>query len=252
MWVGIEQLHLSKLVAQRPTLAVSSVLIDLVREFGPLVPVCVRPSGPRCYEILTNAETWFAAQRAGHHQVPITIHTDLSDEDVQRILSYDHQDDPISEAKRFHAEIEPAGATRRQHGAIVALAAREERSASYVAHALRLLQLPEIVQEAIRIGALKVGHGKVLLRTSAEEQLQLATRIITERWSVRKSESHVRHQLRQPPPIDIRRLERRLSALIGSPAEIDLASGELRIRYGGSLDVLDGLLQRLGYIETDL
>lgn len=251
MWVGIEQLRLSKVLGWQRVSVVSPALVELIQEFGPLVPICVRPAGHRRYEIVTNEETWLAAQKAGHHQVPITVHPDLSDDDVLRIRAHDRKEDPISEATRFQTLVGLAGGSR-QHGAIVALATRENRSASYVAHALRLLQLPGVIQEALRIGALRAGHGKVLLRvTPDEEQLRLATRIITQRWSVRKTEAFVRDRLKSPAPIDVERLERRLSALIGSPSAIDLDAGELRIRYGGSLDVLDGLLRRLGYVDHD-
>ena len=144
-WAGIEELHLSPLRLPGPLPEVPSSLARLVDSHGPVDPVVVR-SRPRGYEILSNAETWLAAQRGGWHEVPIEIRDEIEDAEAAEILRLSNRSqgsDPIEEARQFDAELArrcPDG--RRPHGAITRLARERGRTRSYVAHALRLLKLP--------------------------------------------------------------------------------------------------------------
>ena len=123
-------------------------------------------------------------------------------------------------------------------------------------HPPRLLTLPEFVQEVLRIGALKTGHGRLLLTCrDRARQLDLATRAIRGRLSMRATkriaragragavEASVSPTPSQSP--DVVRLEAWIPNQIGSPTTVDEAAGTLTIDYRRSLKVLEGLLERL-------
>ena len=258
-WVGIEELHLSPLRPPGPLPEVPPALARLVDSHGPVDPVVVR-SRPRGYEILSNAETWLAAQRAGWHEVPIDTRDEIDDAEAAEILRLSSRSlgsNPVEEAKRFEAELaRRCRDGRRPHGEITRLARDRGRSRSYVAHALRLLKLPPRVRQYVASGRLSAGHARALvtLRDSRRQE-RVAERILQDGLSVRATEALVRggrvdarveagRSERDDP--DIRRLERNLSEALGTETRIDTRAGRLVIDYGGNLGVLDGVLERLG------
>ena len=262
-WVGIEELHLSPLRPPGPLPEVPSALARLVDSHGPVDPVVVR-SRPRGFEILSNAETWLAAQRAGWHEVPVELRDEIDDAQAREILRLSSRSrgaDPIEEARQFEAELARRGRDGRlRHGAITRLARERGRSRSYVAHALRLLKLPPQVRHYVASGRLSAGHARALVTLrDARRQERVAERILRNGLSVRATEALVRGTVRvraeavrsaQDDP-DIRRLERNLSEALGSPTRLDTRAGRLVIDYGENLGVLEGILERLGLDEGD-
>ena len=84
--IGIEELYLSPRRQGRKTPKVSRALQALVREFGPVVPIVVRQTDRHRYEILTNAETWIAAQRNGYREVPVVLRRAVTDAQADALL----------------------------------------------------------------------------------------------------------------------------------------------------------------------
>ena len=252
--VGIEELYLSPRREGRKTPKVSSALHALVREFGPVVPIVVRKTDRHRYEILVNAETWIAAQRHGYHEVPIVIRRAVTDAQADALLSLKSKENPLQVAKRYAKSLDklPEG---HSHGAIAALARTEGCSRSHIAHQLRLLRLPEIIQQAIGEGLLNLGQAKAIAGIgSADKQLQVTTQAIRGRWSVRQTEKAARaglvsEQSREALPKDPQtlRVERRLGEQLGSAVSLDLVAGHLIIDYRRNLQVLNGILERIGY-----
>lgn len=251
---SIEELYLSPRRPERQAPQVSSALLALVREFGPVLPVIVRKSAHARYEILSNAETWLAAQRTGHHQLPIVIRRGISDEQADALLRLKSTENPLQRAQRYASWLEALPANQR-HGAISDLARRQGCSRSHLAHLLRLLNLPELIQQAIAEGMLNLGQAKALAGVdNRDEQLRIATEAIRSRWTVRQTEKAAREGLqagqgRAVPDQDFhtRQVERRLSEHLGSPVSVDLRKGHLTIDFRKDLGVLNGLLEHLGY-----
>ena len=130
-----------------------------------------------------------------------------------------------------------------------------------MSHTLRLLKLPARIQQLVARGELSAGHARALVTVKdRRRQARLAERIILQRLSVREAEAaaqgrRIRHTApprHQPEDVagnadpDVRRLETVLSDTLGSTTRVDTATGRLIIHYGGNLDVLQGLLERLG------
>lgn len=262
MIVGIEQLKLSKLDGNAVVPVVSSVLMEQVRRVGQVLPVVVREIANDQYEILANAESWIAVMKAGSREVRIAVLPDVDDAEAVSIIQAVKRRDPIDEAKQFREELSGQGRVIKR-GDIAKLAVRTGVSRSYVAHSIRLLTLPESVQTALSAGLLKPGHGKALLGLkSMSGQCTVATTAILEKWSVRKTENAIRAKMSQlnrqtdapqrQKSAEIRLLEKGLSEAIGSQVELLESAGKLTIDYGGDLDVLNGIIERIGYLERDL
>jgi len=261
-WAGIDELHLSPARPAGPLPAVPLRMLNTIRELGPIEPVVVRTLGPHRFEILSNVETWLAVQRLGGNKVPIEVRAAVDDEEAAAIvgLSYQvRQQDPLDEAESLQQQLKALGG-RSKRGAIRRLAERTGLSRTYVSHALRLLELPAPVQAMIRDGRLHAGHAKPLVAIkSRQAQLQLARMIARDRSSVRAAEALARRvragqllvvdeRLRRADP-DIIRLQARVSELVGCDVHVDTEEGKLVIDYARDLDILGGLLQRLGYVE---
>ena len=81
-------------------------LANSIRKNGIIQPIAVRPSKSSSgkYEIVAGERRWLAAQRAGLHEIPITI-LDLSDVESLEVAIVENiqRDDlnPIEEAKGF-------------------------------------------------------------------------------------------------------------------------------------------------------
>ena len=113
------------------------------------------------------------------------------------------------------------------------------------------------IQQYIIDRTLSEGHGKALASLPLAQQLTLAKQCIQHQWSVRKIEQAVKKSATAPPistgkDPNLVYLERQLSDHLGSKAQIDFEQrkGQITIDFA-NLDVLEGLLKKMGYAETD-
>ncbi len=250
MLVDIDQLRLSELRRQRQVPSVSPVLVEQLEAFGQIDPVIVRTLAPKRYEIVRNAEIWLGVQRLGLHRVDILVRDELSDHQASLLVNMSTRLDPIAEARLFEQRL----GIRRAHGAVAALAKSYGVSRSYIAHALRLLTLSPELQQALKIGAIKVGHAKALLSLdSAAHRAQFSVKIIQHQWSVNKSERQIRDfingergQGREDNRLaHLEQFERVMSEHLGCQVVLNERQGTLVINYSNDLDILDGLTSRI-------
>lgn len=214
-------------------------------------PLSVRQS-PDGYEILTNPAVWIAAGMSQLPTVPVWI-VDCSDEQAQRMVSLNYvageKLNCIDEAEIYQSLI---GVSRR--GSISRLARELGLKRSVVSHALRLLNLEPSVKEKIRSGELSAGHGRALLRVDGKKQVQLARAVIQDNMSVRALEKvvggpGVKTTSGEMTPskrsADEVRFESELTDWIGSKTVLD--DGRLVIDYNNDIDVLSGILEKIGF-----
>ncbi|MFO1432487.1 MAG: ParB/RepB/Spo0J family partition protein [Candidatus Competibacteraceae bacterium] len=260
----LHQLFLSPYRKRRPLPWPSAEEIELIRELGFVDPVTARPiphTEPPHYEILSGEKNWLAAQKAGLTRIAVMVLAEADDETAKRmqiLQAHTDKHDPIQEARALQQQV--------QRGlSVTHVGSATGRSRTMASHLLRLLQLEPAVQQLISNGALSVGHAKVLVGLAPAVQIELANRIRRQQLTVRQTEALVR-SIRQNQldtaanaldamgnlrarNADVERLETDLSALIGSPVSLDYSgdgSGRLTIAFS-DLEVLDGLLDRLGY-----
>ena len=238
-----------------PLPRVSPRTLALIEQHGVFEPLVVRPLPDQThYEILTNVKSWLAAQHLGIESVPVSVLC-VNDTQADELIDA-HRDGPLVRARRYRDALDAFGGEGRR-GAIVDVAAYFGVSRSTVAHALRVLNLPELIQEALDIGALSNGHAKALAGvTERAQQMNLAHRTISEGWSVRRLEAACREGVVPETVVparsaDTRRLEQHLTELLGSPVHVDDTRGVIEIDYGNNPEVREGILERLGWCETE-
>ena len=167
-------------------------LTNSIRKNGIIQPIAVRPSksdpGSK-YEIIAGERRWLAAQKAGLHEIPVTV-LDLSDVESLEVAIVENiqRDDlnPIEEArgyKRLNEEF------KYDHESISKLMSK---SRSHVSNTLRLLTLPSDVIAMLEEGTLTSGQARPLIGISNASSI--AEEIVSKNYSARKVEYLTRNK----------------------------------------------------------
>ncbi|MFI7690552.1 ParB/RepB/Spo0J family partition protein [Nonomuraea sp. NPDC049655] len=164
-------------------------LADSIREVGLLQPIVVRSVGGGQYELIMGERRWRACQQVGLDPVPAIVRN-TQDTDLLRDALIENlqreQLNALEEAAAYQQLLDDFQATHEQ------LASKVGRSRSHITNTLRLLNLPPEVQLRVAAGTISAGHARALLGlSSAEEQVELAKRIVAELLSVRAVEEIV-------------------------------------------------------------
>ncbi len=166
-------------------------LANSIRKNGIIQPIAVRHSKSSSgkYEIVAGERRWLAAQRAGLHEIPVTI-LDLSDVESLEVAIVENiqRDDlnPIEEArgyKRLNEEF------KYDHESISKLMSK---SRSHISNTLRLLTLPSDVISMLEEGTLSSGQARPLIGISNASYI--AEEIVAKNYSARKVEYLVRNR----------------------------------------------------------
>ena len=160
-------------------------LANSIKKNGIIQPIAVRPNKAENgkYEIVAGERRWIAAQRAGLHEIPVTI-LDLSDVESLEVAIVENiqRDDlnPIEEArgyKRLNEEF------KYDHDSISKLMSK---SRSHISNTLRLLTLPNDVVGMIEEGSLTSGQARPLI--GLNNASIVAEEIVAKNYSARKVE----------------------------------------------------------------
>ena len=160
-------------------------LSNSIKKNGIIQPIAVRlsKSGKSKYEIIAGERRWIAAQRAGLHEIPVTI-LDLSDVESLEVAIVENiqRDDlnPVEEArgyKRLNEEF------KYDHESISKLMSK---SRSHISNTLRLLTLPKDVIAMLEEGSLTSGQARPLIGLGNASSV--AEEIVAKNYSARKVE----------------------------------------------------------------
>jgi ParB family chromosome partitioning protein len=156
---------------------------------GVLQPLVVQSLQDGVFQIIAGERRWRAAQRAGLARVPALVRETHQHHALELALVENVQREdlnPIDQAQAYQRLLSEFNLTQDQ------AAERVGKSRASVANMLRLLKLPGEVLEWVRDGRLSVGHAKVLLSLSDNDEILLAAReIIRGKYSVRQAEALV-------------------------------------------------------------
>jgi ParB family chromosome partitioning protein len=228
-----------------------------IRSKGVIQPLIVRPRGSAAnqYEIVAGERRWRAAQAVGVHEVPVVIR-EFSDEDVLEIAIIENIQradlNAIEEAAGYEQLMSRFGHTQEK------LAQALGKSRSHIANLLRLLNLPDVVKQAVVDGKISAGHARALI--TAPDPVLLVGQIVRQGLSVRDVERMVRDALNpsaetktkttskssggSQKDADTKALEGDLSAALGMKVAINHSagkeSGTVMISYE-TLEDLDAL-----------
>jgi ParB family chromosome partitioning protein len=223
-------------------------------------PTDASAGSPR-YEVIAGERRVRAARLAGLREVPVLVREvpDESAAAMALIENIQREDlNPLEEAQGLKRLTDEFGLTHE------AAAQSVGRSRSAASNLLRLLNLSSAVQDLLMAGDLDMGHARALLALEGAEQVIAANEIVARKLSVREAEQLVSRRgasrgrqarliaARQEKPRDLQRIESALSDVLAAPVEIRVRKrtrrgeeGEVAVRFG-SLDELNGLLERLG------
>jgi ParB-like chromosome segregation protein Spo0J len=226
-------------------------------------PLLVQDSGTNGeLWLLTGEKWWIAAQSSNTEFLPVQIF-DGSDEAALSLLRADfaHHANPIQLAK-LAQQIQLGSGDKPLKVAEVARILRMDRST--VAHCLRLLSLVPEIQEKLTDGTLTPGKVKPLVGMPPAVQRKVAERIEGTGWTVRKVEDLAKvirdpegyaektNNERSVSDPNLLRLERLISEGVGVPAHIKVSGEQGTLVFDfGTLDVLTGLIERLGITLDD-
>ena len=231
-------------------------LSESIKAQGVIQPIVLRPLSEDRYEIIAGERRWRASQLSGLEKVPAVIRT-IDDEaalSMSLIENIQREDlNPLEEAKALQRLIDEFQFTHQE----VANAVGKSRSA--VTNSLRLIQLAPPVAEMLATGDLEMGHARALLTLVADQQIQIAKKVVSKGLNVRQTEDLVRAVGKSTPKTgitakqdpDTKRLEQNLALALGQPVQIKHSkkgTGKLVINYG-SLDELEGVLAKMGFRE---
>ncbi len=156
-----------------------------IKKNGIIQPIAVRPkkSEPGKFEIIAGERRWLAAQKAGLHEIPVTI-LDLSDVESLEVAIVENiqRDDlnAVEEAKGYKRLSEEFN---YDHESISKLMSK---SRSHISNTLRLLTLPVDVINMIEEGTLTSGQARPLIGLSNASSV--AEEIVSKNYSARKVE----------------------------------------------------------------
>ncbi len=210
-------------------------LANSIKKNGIIQPIAVRPSklNSKKYEIIAGERRWLAAQRAGLHEIPVTI-LDLSDAESLEVAIVENvqRDDlnPVEEAKgykRLNTEF------NYDHESISKLMSK---SRSHISNTLRLLTLPSDVIGMLEEGTLTSGQARPLIGISNASSI--AEEIVSNNYSARKVEYLTRNkknnQSEKKIDANILKTQERIEKILGLKVSIinkKNNSGKVTIQY---------------------
>ena len=226
-------------------------LSNSIKKNGIIQPIAVRlkKSEPGKYEIIAGERRWLAAQKAGLHEIPITI-LELSDVESLEVAIVENiqRDDlsPIEEAKGYQ---KLSNEFNYDHESISKLMSK---SRSHISNTLRLLTLPEDVIGLLEEGIITSGQARPLI--GLINASEIAEEIVSKNYSARKVEyiakkSKGAKEKRQKHDSNILEAQEKIESNLGLKININNKknnSGRITIEYKNleQFDLISKLLMR--------
>ena len=210
-------------------------LANSIRKNGIIQPIAVRPSKgqPGRYEIVAGERRWLAAQKAGLHEIPVTVLelTDVESLEVAIVENIQRDDlSPIEEAKGYKRLNEEFN---YDHESISKLMSK---SRSHISNTLRLLTLPSDVIAMLEEGTLTSGQARPLIGISNASAI--AEEVVSKNYSARKVEYLTRNKKGklkdQSFDANILKAQERIERILGLKVNIlnkKNNSGKITIEY---------------------
>ncbi len=203
-----------------------------IKNNGIIQPIAVRSdkNNPGSYEIIAGERRWLAAQKAGLHEVPITI-MDLDDSEVLEVAIVENiqREDlnVIEEAKGFERLKDEFGYDQERIAKLMG------KSRSHISNTLRLLTLPSDVINMIQSNELTAGQARPLV--GMPNASSIAEEIVSKKMSARSIEGIKRAKTKSytidPNIFDTQRdLERKLGLRVNIQNKKN-NSGKITLEY---------------------
>jgi ParB family chromosome partitioning protein len=220
-------------------------LAQSIKKNGMIQPIAVRKnnSSSEPFEIVAGERRWLAAQKAGLHEVPITI-LDLNDSETLEVAIVENiqREDLniIEEAKGYKRLHEEFGYDQDKISKFMS------KSRSHISNTLRLLNLPKDIIAMLEQGELTAGQARPLI--GMPNASFIAEEIVAKKLSARSIENIKKKKLKSftidPNIFDSQReIERSLGLKVNIQNKKN-NSGKLTIEYK-TLDQLEHISKLL-------
>jgi len=211
-------------------------LANSIKKNGIIQPIAVRPNKSEAgkYEIVAGERRWLAAQKAGLHDIPVTV-LDLSDVESLEVAIVENiqRDDlnPIEEARGYRRLSEEFNYDHEHISKLMS------KSRSHVSNTLRLLTLPEDIIGMLEEGTLTSGQARPLI--GLINASEIAEEIVAKNYSARKVEYLVKSKKDKKfkdktYDADIFKAQQRIEKILGLKVNIvnkKNNSGKITIEY---------------------
>lgn len=236
-------------------------LADSIQIHGLAQPLLVAPSAvPGEFELVAGERRLRASRMAGLVDVPciVRVVTERERHELSLVENLQREDlNAIEEAESVKKLMDEAGLTQEE------VAKRLGKSRSAVANKIRLLELPQMLRNALIEELLSEGHARALLGvTDRVQQEELGKRVVQEKLTVREVEDLVsalasgpskgRTVKEQKKDSDVRHIEEDLQRVLGRRVVINARGktrGWLRLDFY-SIDDLDVVVQQLRSVKA--
>lgn len=223
-------------------------LMQSIKEHGIIQPLIVTKND-KGYELIAGERRLRAAQQVGLSEVPVIIKEANEQEKLELALIENIQREDLNAvelARAYKQLAEEFNLNQEQ------LAKKLGKSRPVITNTLRILQLPEIIQEALVNGEITEGHAKILVGLDSErKQFELFNRIRTRRLTVDDTLLEARRmggtkQARVLINHADKDKEMQLRQFFGTKSEIKrVRKGGQIIVHFGSEEELEGIIEKL-------
>ncbi len=221
-------------------------LIASIKEHGVIQPILVTKLSNGRYQLIAGERRLRAATIAGLEEIPVVIREAVDQEKLELALieNIQRQDlNPVEEAKAYLRLQEEFHLTQDD------IARKVGKSRPQVANTIRLLQLPEVIQQALVDGKISASNARTLLTLSTDkERMEVFQKLVSQEFTVRQTEDQVRaprnRRLLDP---NLRAVQDALREQFRTKVDIrrnEKGSGEIRIKFGSD-EELQALLRDL-------
>lgn len=166
-------------------------LANSIKELGVIQPITVRKLEGNKFQLVSGERRFRASKLISNTTIPAYIRIANDQEMLEMALVENIQRknlDPIEVALSYQRLIEEINLTQEQ------LSVRVGKKRSTVTNYLRLLKLDPIIQTGMRDGFISMGHGRALINVdSSDIQLNIYTKILKDKLSVRQTEELVKN-----------------------------------------------------------
>lgn len=228
-----------------------------IKIHGIIQPITVRRFGGNNYQIISGERRYKAAKMAKLDKVPVYIREadDVALLEMALIENIQRADlNALEIAISYQRLIEECDITHEE------LSKRVSKKRSTVSNYVRLLKLPPLIQTAIKLKKISMGHARVIAGLdNTTDQLILYNKIIDQGLSVRaaESEANKRNKEALPKPkkssssgmtSEVKRIKDKLSAKLGSKVSIERSAtgkGKFVIPFKSDSDfndIIDAIL----------
>lgn len=236
-------------------------LSNSIRLHGLIQPITVRAIGEGRYELISGERRLRATRMAGLERIPAYVRLADDEQSLEYALIENIQREdlnPIETALGFQRLIEELGYTQEH------VAERVGKNRTTITNTLRLLQLPDVVQLAVKQGKISAGHARALVTIDNPTiQEKVLLKAIEEDFSVRQMEQYVKTltggkkkinkllNAKEQHALELQELANRLRTRFGTKVLLKKKQkgGEIRIEYYTD-DELDRLLSLFDQISS--